>query len=101
MRITLEALGAEKGQYLSHALDRVWLQNGVQGEGEVFVLENLGGDRVALACTGGETGKYLSHAFGRLWLQDGNQGEGEQWEMANFTGERDSVCKYEEEDRDR
>jgi len=39
--ITLEALGAEKGNYLSHALDKVWLQNGVQGEGEVFILENL------------------------------------------------------------
>lgn len=81
-QITLEALGKEKGLYLSHALDKVWLQNGVQGLGEVFVLEQRG-DRVALACTGGEQGKYLSHAFEKLWLQDGIQGEGEEWIMVD------------------
>jgi hypothetical protein len=78
-RITLEALGGETGKYLSHALDRVWLQNGVQGEGEVFILQARSNNRVALACTGGETGKYLSHAFDRVWLQNGVQGAGELW----------------------
>jgi hypothetical protein len=80
-QITLEALGAEKGAYLSHALDKVWLQNGVQGEGETFLLESRPNGRVALACTGGEKGKYLSHAFAKLWLQNGVQGEGEEWIM--------------------
>jgi len=80
-RITLEALGGETGKYLSHALDRVWLQNGVQGDGEVFILERLPNNRVALACTGGETGKNLSHAFDRVWLQNGIQGAGELWRL--------------------
>jgi len=82
-RITLAALGGEKGKNLSHALDKVWLQNGVQGEGEVFVLEQRPNGRVALACTGGESGKYLSHAFDKMWLQNGNQGEGEVWSQGN------------------
>jgi predicted CoA-binding protein len=63
-RIELEALGNEIGKNLSHALNKVWLQLGFQGEGEVFILEQLPNNRVALACTGEETGKYLSHAFG-------------------------------------
>ncbi len=85
-RISLAALGGEKGKNLSHALDKVWLQNGVQGEGEIFVLEQRPNGRVALACTGGETGKYLSHAFDKLWLQDGVQGEGEEWLYHNLGG---------------
>lgn len=76
--VTLEALGKEKGKYLSHAHDKVWLQNGVQGEGETFILEQTQ-NGVALACTGGEKGKYLSHAFGKLFLQDGLRGQGEEW----------------------
>ncbi len=82
-RITLEALGGETGKYLSHAHIDVWLQNGVQGEGEVFVLETLANGRVALACTGGETGRYLSHAFDQLWLQNGYRGDGELWAQRN------------------
>lgn len=78
-KISLEALGAEKGKYLSHAVDKVWLQTGVQGLGEIFILEDLKNGRVALACLGGEEGKYLSHAFDKLWLQDGIKGEGEEW----------------------
>ena len=77
--IALEALGAEKGSYLSHAKDEVWLQNGNQGDGEVFIKELRPNGRVALACLGKEKGKYLSHAFAKLWLQDGVQGEGEEW----------------------
>ena len=79
LQVTLKALGAENGKFLSHALDKVWLQDGVKGEGEIFILETLPNGNVALACLGAETGKYLSHANGKLWLQDGIQGEGEEW----------------------
>ena len=66
LQITLKALGKENGKYLSHAFDKVELQHGVQGEGEIFILENLPNGKVALACLGKEKGKYLSHAFDKL-----------------------------------
>lgn len=77
--ITLEALGEERGTYLSHKLDRLELQRKLLGEEEVFSLEYLGGDQVALACLGCEKGKYLSHADGRLSLHKGKPGETELW----------------------
>ena len=43
-RITLGALGGETGFYLSHALDKIWLQDGLQGEGEVWALQEVGPD---------------------------------------------------------
>ena len=82
-KCAFEALGGEKGNYVSHANNRMWLQNGIQGEGEYFIIENRPNGRVALAATGGEKGKYLSHAFKKLWLQNGVQGEGEEWVMIN------------------
>ena len=66
LQIALKALGAEIGKYLSHALNKVWLQDGVKGEGELFVLKELPNGHVALACLGAETGTYLSHGDGHL-----------------------------------
>ena len=62
-RVSFEALGGELGKYLSHAFNKVSLQNGNQGDGEVFVIEEQSNGLIALACIGGESGKYLSHAF--------------------------------------
>jgi hypothetical protein len=61
-RIALQALGAEKGKYLSHALDKVWLQNGIQGEGEEWICHEKNHTDVAFECLGKESGKFLSHA---------------------------------------
>ena len=32
----IECLGAEKGKLLSHAFGKIWLQEGYQGEGELW-----------------------------------------------------------------
>ena len=72
-------LGAEVGKYLSHANREVWLQSGIQGEGELWRLLDQGDDLVALECVGGEQGMFLTHAFGIVGLQNGIQGDGERW----------------------
>ncbi|MEI7488464.1 MAG: hypothetical protein WCJ72_13855, partial [Chryseobacterium sp.] len=79
--VLLQAQGKEIGQFLSHGNGDVFLQNGIKGLGEVFILETLSNNRVALKCISKESGLYLSHAFDKLWLQNGIQGEGEEWEM--------------------
>ena len=35
--VALACIGGEKGKYLSHAFDKMWLQNGYQGEGELWL----------------------------------------------------------------
>ena len=62
-RVSFEALGGELGKYLSHAFNKVSLQNGNQGDGEVFVIEEQSNGLIALACIGGESGKYLSICY--------------------------------------
>lgn len=78
-RITLEALGEEVGNYLSHKLGRLGLQDKPQGETTVFSIEARADGRVALACLGCEKGQYLSHASGELSLQKGITGDNELW----------------------
>ena len=68
MRVALECQGGESGKYLSHAFNKIWLQNGIQGEGEHWEMIDLGGGRVAFEAKGGESGTHLSHAFNKLWL---------------------------------
>ena len=80
---TLGALGAETGKFLSHANNTVFLQNGVQGTGEVWIIESQPNNLVALACSGAETGKFLSHANNSVFLQNGVQGAGEEWQIGN------------------
>ena len=66
--IALECLGGEKGKYLSHAYNKVWLQNGIQGAGEHWKVELVSSGKWALRALGAENGKYLSHAFAKIWL---------------------------------
>lgn len=69
-RVSFEALGGELGKYLSHVFN---------GDGERWMLEDVGNGRVALGCVGGEFGKYLSHAFDKVSLQDDIKGDGKRW----------------------
>ena len=82
-RVALACTGGEKGKYLSHAFDKLWLQDGIQGKGEEWICHDHGGGNVAFECLGAEKGKYLSHAFDKMWLQNGYQGEGELWAEKN------------------
>ena len=83
-RVALSCKRGEEGTYLSHAFNKIWLQNGYQGEGEQWMLYNCNNGEVAFAleALGGEKGKFLSHAFSKIWLQDGNQGAGERWRLS-------------------
>jgi hypothetical protein len=78
---TIEATGAETGQYLSHANTGVFLQNGVQGAGELWTVEQQPEGYFALACAGDQNGMYLSHAYSSVSLQYGVQGAGEEFYM--------------------
>ncbi len=68
---------------MSHAFDKLWLQNGIQGEGEEWIMIDHGNGNVSFNCLGKEIGKTLSHAFDKMWLQDGYQGQGELWAKRN------------------
>ncbi len=50
--IILQVRGSEKGENLSHANGSQFLQYGFHGEGEQFMIEELGNNRVKLACKG-------------------------------------------------
>ena len=78
-RVALACLGKEKGKYLSHAFAKLWLQDGIQGEGEEWICVDKGNGNATFECVGKETGLYLSHALDQMWLQRGCQGEGELW----------------------
>lgn len=78
------ALVEEVGKYLLTCICKIWLQDGVQGEGEEWICHDKGNGNVAFECLGKETGLFLSHAFDKMWLQDGYQGEGELWAQQEF-----------------
>jgi hypothetical protein len=78
---SFNASGAEMGKTLSHANDKLWLQTGINGTGEVFLIENISSNTVALACSGAEQGKYLSHANGTVGLINSFSGKNETWKI--------------------
>jgi hypothetical protein len=80
----IEAQGGEAGKVLSHANNSVWLQNGYQGTGELFFVEQISANTIALACGGGETGQYLSHSGGNVSLVPAFNGPGETWTINNI-----------------
>lgn len=93
------AMGLEEGMYLSHAFGKIYLQNGINGQGELFIIEHLSNGRVALAACGKEKGKYLSHAYKKVWLQTGIRGQGEEWKLINrWNGSFTLQCYGEEQD---
>ena len=73
-----DCVGGEKGYYLSHANGKVFLQNGIQGDGELWKITTTS-VVVTIEALGGEKGYYLSHAYGKVFLQKGVQGDGERW----------------------
>ena len=87
-QFALEAGGKEQGGYLSHASGIVRLRPTIQGEGEMFQIENvsdLSSNIVYLACLGQEKGQYLSHSADKVSLRDGKPSKEEEWYWQRLT----------------
>jgi len=69
-KVTIESLGAETGNYLSHTNSKLFLQNGIHGEGELWNIHFLEGG-VSFEALGEEEGKFLSYANGKVSLKNG------------------------------
>jgi len=68
-KVTIESLGAERGNYLSHANGKVFLLNGVHGEREIWNMHFHEGG-VSFEAIGDEEGKFLSYANGKVSLKN-------------------------------
>lgn len=77
--VAFACTGKKSGQYITYASGTLQLQDGIRGNGELFMIEKKFNRRVAIACIGDKKGMYLSHAFGKLTLQNGYKGLGEEW----------------------
>ena len=64
---------------LSHAFCKIWLQDGVQGEGEIFKILRITDEIIALRCLGKEKKYFLSHKGGQVKLEYVNCAESEHW----------------------
>ena len=69
-KVTIESLGAETGNYLSHTNSKLFLQNGIHGEGELWNIHFLEGG-VSFEALGEEEGKFLSYTNGKVSLKNG------------------------------
>ncbi len=102
---------AYNNYHLSHAFNKIWLQNGNRGDGELWVkrdavvqppcesgqsgwpkCKGVKSERlIAFLGKGGESSKYLSHANNKTWMQNGNKGDGEVWRVTEYNDGKVSI----------
>ena len=71
----LQGKGGESRNYFSHAFNRLWMQNGYRGAGELWKIHFLENGKVALEGQGGERGRFLSRSGRSISLTNGIYGE--------------------------